>query len=267
MVAWWLPMVASFASSSMQSTGTPQAGPVASAGPAAGGGNSFMGSGGAPFDFGVSSLRYGGTAKARPDEQYAAFKPGGAFGPPSLAQFSAAAKGRDTFGTVLQGLAPGLGKIISDVISGPGRGEQRRASARSFVESSPGLASLRRRVVASVPRGSSMSAELRSVLQGATTTERSALTQVLQEAAGLGGLGSAYGERANYLQDVIKYALTGETAAPKRYLPSLAELAPFAGVTGETTAGAGAGVARGILPGYAGPGQSYWTSFGTRYRV
>jgi hypothetical protein len=146
-------------------------------------------------------------------DQYGAFKPGGMYAPPSIEQFKGVASGRDVGATIGAALAPGIGQAIASLISGPGRGNQRRASARQLVTSSPELLGLQRRLLAPGAFG------------GFTPADIQALTPIVSEANALGGLGSKYGERANMLQDVVKFLFTGETSKPKRPYPvSLTDL-------------------------------------------
>jgi len=185
-------------------------------------------------------------------DQYGAFKPGGSFAPPSLAQFTAAAKGRDTGTTVASAFFPGLGQAIGGLISGPGRGNTRRASARSLVQSTPGLATLQARI-------------LRGGTSGFGHEEVSAIRAVIGEARALGGLGSAFGERANMLQDVVKFVFTGETSRPKARVPTLGELEQVFGVNTSTRQALPVGPPTTVAAG-SGARSSYWSGMGSAYQ-
>lgn len=181
-------------------------------------------------------------------DQYGAFKPGGMFAPPSFADFTGAAKGRDVGRTIGQALAPGLGAGLAALISGPGRGNTRRAGARDLVARSPELTTLQRRLLGAGGQ--------------ASTAEVHALASIVSEARSLGGLGSKFGERANFLQDVVKFLFTGETASPKRPFPTLEQLEVSLGSVGTRQALPVGGPVP--MPMTARSG-SYWA--GTAYRV
>lgn len=202
---------------------------------------------GGPGLFETASLFSGPQA----GDQYGAFKPGGQFAPPSFAQFSAATKGRDVGSTIGAAIAPGVSQIVSALVSGPGRGEARRASARSLVAGSPELTSLRGKILA----GSG----------SATQGELLAVAAIVGEARSLGGLGSKFGERANMLQDVVKWVFTGETSRPKKAIPTLAELEAVVSRIGvgatRQALPVGASVPAGSMPART----SYWSSMGTVY--
>lgn len=158
---------------------------------------------GGPGLFELQSLRSGPQA----GDQYGAFKPGGMFAPPSFDQFSAAARGRDTGRTIASALFPGIGQAVSNLFSGPGRGQTRRAGAREMVAGDPGLSSIQASLRASGLTDRSSATDIARAVAAIVARSPQAgqsLAGVFSRAQSLGGIGSAQGEQANQLGDVLK---------------------------------------------------------------
>jgi len=237
---------------------------------------------GGPGLFEFQSLRSG----PQPGDQYGAFKPGGMFAPPSLAQFQEAAKGRNVGLTIGSALAPGLGQAIGALVSGPGRGQMRREAARGSAQQDPGLMAILGALRAS---GLGPTSSAASIAQGVAAELRrnpqaaQSLAGVLSRAQALGGIGSAQGEQANQLGDVLKFTFglgTVRRPGAPTALDVIGALQPMLRPSQVSTPGGfGPPVVVSSAPAVSSIPQqpqstfqstparasSYWSSMGTRY--
>jgi hypothetical protein len=153
-----------------------------------------------------------------PGSQYAAFRPGGMFAPPTPTQTFDAFKGKNT----LQTLATVLGGVglFGQLVGGPGKGQLRRKEARTLVDQSPALLRLQQAVRGAPDIMPALAAYLPQDPEAAAA---------LQAVASIGG--SARSRDQQIADDILKYVLLGETVT-KRAKPSVEQLATlFGGAT------------------------------------
>lgn len=178
-----------------------------------------------------------------PSDPNAQFKPGGSFAPPTLPALLGAFQGVNTFATLASALAPGIGQAIASLVSGPGRGQTRRAGARQEFQRTPGLVQIRQAVRQQLGddegRHSTQAvAQVVSAVLAQSPAAAEAFGALLQRGVSLGGFERAQGEEANALGDQLKLTF-GQGTVPRpgapRALDILAALAGEGPPTAERT--------------------------------
>lgn len=154
---------------------------------------------------------------------------------PLLQGFSGGAS-NDSIGAATSGgglLSPltSIASSIRSLISGPGRGEMRRGSARAAVAQSAPLTRLQAFLRGRNASPAQIEAALREYFPR-DPEARAAFAAIMARVGELGGSGKAQGQEANTLGDVLKFVLLGETVT-KRELPTNPQLA--AAVVGQAS--------------------------------